>query len=277
MAANLKKLEFNSTSDTQRLRPSPPWYAKTISTFAFAIIYIPLLLLVIYSFIRKDLDGNFSLTLDWYVKAFEDSNLQAAVGRSLWIGLWSTLVTTVLGTAAALALHRYEFPGKKILDALSLIPLVMPEIVMGLSFLIWFVILRISLGVFSMILAHITFTISYVIITVRTRLHDFDESLEEAARDLGATPWQTFWKVTFPLIFPGVLSGALMAFTLSFDDFLVSFFTSGVGSDTLPIKLYSMIKFGMSPAIHALSTVILGVTLLLVLLMMRPGFSSKKP
>jgi spermidine/putrescine transport system permease protein len=146
----------------------------------------------------------------------------------------------------------------------------MPEIVLGLSLLIWFVLLKLTLGVLSIVLAHITFSVSYVMITVKARLHGFDEMLEEAARDLGATPWKTFWKVTFPLIWPGILSGALMAFTLSFDDFLITFFTAGVGSDTLPLKIYSMIKFGVSPEINALSTIMLGVTLLMVLLLFNP-------
>jgi spermidine/putrescine transport system permease protein len=143
--------------------------------------------------------------------------------------------------------------------------------VLGLSLLIWFVLLRITLGSFSIILAHITFSVSYVIITVKARLDGFDYSLEEAAQDLGASPWQTFWRVTFPLIWPGVLSGALMAFTLSFDDFLITFFTAGVGSDTLPLKIYAMIKFGVSPEINALSTLMLGATLVMILAFFRPS------
>jgi spermidine/putrescine transport system permease protein len=121
------------------------------------------------------------------------------------------------------------------------------------------------LGAFSIVLAHITFSVSYVIITVQARLQDFDRTLEEAALDLGATPWKTFWYVTFPLIWPGILSGALLAFTLSFDDFLITFFTAGVGSDTLPLKVYSMIKFGVTPEINALSTTMLLITFILVL------------
>ncbi len=141
------------------------------------------------------------------------------------------------------------FRGANYLMLLIHLPLIMPEIVLGLSLLIWFVLLGITLGTFSIILAHITFSVSYVIITVKARLDGFDYSLEEAAMDLGATRRQTFWKVTFPLIWPGVLSGALMAFTLSFDDFLITFFTAGAGSDTLPLKIYAMIKFGVSPEI----------------------------
>lgn len=253
-------------------RPTPPVFAKLITTATFLLLYIPLVALIVYSFLTSSEPGGplDRFTFEWYLEAFQDETLQSALAVSLWVGIWSTLGATIIGTTAALALERTEFPGKKLVDALTLVPLVVPEIVMGLSLLIWFVLLHITLGAFSIILAHITFSFSYVIITVRTRLHDFDYSLEEAARDLGATPWKTFWKVTFPLIFPGILSGALMAFTLSFDDFLITFFTAGVGSDTLPIKLYSMIKFGISPKVNALSTLLLVATTILVLCIFRP-------
>ena len=121
-----------------------------------------------------------------------------------------------------------------------------------------------TLGKFSILLAHITFSISYVVITVKARLAGFDRQLEEAAFDLGASPWQTFWRVTFPLLWPGILSGALMAFTLSFDDFMITFYTAGVGADTLPLKIYSMVKFGISPEISAISTLMLAMTLFVV-------------
>jgi spermidine/putrescine transport system permease protein len=146
---------------------------------------------------------------------------------------------------------------------------VLPEIVQGLSLLVWFVALRVTLGATSIVLAHITFSVSYVLLTVKSRLQTFDETLEEAARDLGASTWQTFRFVTFPLVAPAVLSGGLMAFTLSFDDFLITFFTAGPGSETLPVRIYSMIKFGVSPEIHALSTVLLVATAALVLWVFR--------
>ena len=160
----------------------------------------------------------------------------------------------------------------------------MPEIVLGLSLLVWFGLLQkalsmlgieFSLGSFTLIIAHITFCLAYVVITVQARLQDFDRSLEEAALDLGATPWKTFWKITFPLIWPGILSGSLLAFTISFDDFIVSYFTTGVGSDPLPVKLYSMIRFGMSPSVNAISTLILLMTVAVVLFTFRPRKRSK--
>jgi spermidine/putrescine transport system permease protein len=253
-------------------RLMPLGFAKAITTIGFLLLYIPLVSLVIYSFLSPlgIPGGEQQWTLEWYTKLAANREVLHALKMSLNVGLWSTLGATVLGTAAALALTRTRFPGRKILDTLTYVPLIMPEIVLGLSLLVWFVVLQMTLGVMSIILAHITFCMSYVIITVKARLHGFDESLEEAARDLGATPWKTFWQVTFPLIWPGVLSGALMAFTLSFDDFLITFFTAGVGSDTLPLKIYSMIKYGVTPEINALSTIMLGVTLFMVLFLFNP-------
>jgi spermidine/putrescine transport system permease protein len=240
---------------------------RSISVISILILYVPLVTLVVYSFL-----GHQGLTLKHYRTVFSDPTLTAPLGMSLYVGLVSTLFSTVLGTLGALALVRGHFPYPKLkikeaLEVLFQLPLVLPEIVMGLSLLIWFVTLKLTLGSFSIILAHTTFSLSYVIITVKTRLEDFDSSVEEAAKDLGATPIQTFFKVTLPLIAPGIVSGALMAFTLSF---LITFFTAGVGSDTLPVKLYAMIKYGMNPEIHALSSLILFSTIILILLFFNP-------
>lgn len=238
----------------------------------FVLLLVPLILLVLRSFLVRDLaTGESEWTLAWYGKLLENGALGAAVLSSLWIGMWSSLISTLIGTFAALSLSRGRaFKGRQILDSLIQVPLVLPEIVMGLSLLIWFVFLNLTLGTFSVILAHVTFSVSYVILTVGARLEGFDRSLEDAARDLGATPFQVFKRVTFPLILPAVVSGALMAFTLSFDDFLITFFVAGVGTDTLPLRVYSMIRFGVSPELNALSTVMLGVTVLLA------GFGFKK-
>lgn len=259
------------------LRPQSPKFARWVSGFAFAVLYLPLLALVVYSFIGPvQSDGTREWTWEWYRRVLSNDQVLGSVYRSLEVGLGATVIATVLGTCLALVLARYRFPGKGLLDAVLHIPLIMPEIVLGLALLIWFVMLRITLGSVSIILAHVTFSVSYVIITVRARLHGFDVMLEEAARDLGATPWVTFWRVTFPLIWPGIMSGALMAFTLSFDDFLITFFTAGVGSDTLPLKIYSMIKFGVSPEINALSTIMLVATFGLVLVFFRPPRAGAK-
>lgn len=253
-------------------RPNPPLTATLVTWFGFLMLYVPLFALVVYSFIGPIAGPGSpqSWTLEWYRKVLANRMVLDAFNMSLYIGLMSALVSTLLGTAAALALVRMRFPGRQVFDALTHVPLIMPEIVMGLALLIWFVVLNITLGAFSVMLAHVTFSISYVIITVKARLQGFDDQLEEAARDLGASSLQTFIKVTLPLIWPGILSGALMAFTLSFDDFLITFFTSGVGADTLPLKIYAMIKFGLSPEINALSTMMLAATLVLVGVFFRP-------
>jgi spermidine/putrescine transport system permease protein len=254
------------------IRPASPRSARLVTVFAFLLLYVPLVSMVVYSFLGPSAGPGSpnEWTLEWYRRIANNTQVLDAFKMSLWVGIWATLLSTVLGTSAALAVERYRFPGRKIFDAVTHVPLIMPEIVLGLSMLIWFVLLRITLGSISIILAHITFSVSYVIITVKARLDGFDYALEEAAQDLGATPWQTFVRVTFPLIWPGVLSGALMAFTLSFDDFLITFFTAGVGSDTLPLKIYSMIKFGVSPEINALSSLMLGATLLLIVTFFKP-------
>jgi spermidine/putrescine transport system permease protein len=257
-------LALQKTSGARRL-------AQLMTVFAFLLLYFPLLIMIVYSFIDPTPNAQPIWTLRWYRMALSNEVTLDALKVSLIVGISSTLAATFLGTLGALAMTRAKFRGKGAFSVLVYIPLVMPEIVMGLSLLIWFVRLGIPLGVVCVILGHITFSLSYVLITVRARLEDFDPSVEEAARDLGATAWQTFQKVTLPLISPAILSGALIAFTLSFDDFLVTFFTAGVGSDTLPVRIYSMIKFGMSPEIHALSSLMLGATLVLVLCFFRPG------
>jgi spermidine/putrescine transport system permease protein len=246
--------------------------AQGITVVSFGALYLPLIVMLVYSFIEiPPATGEVFFTFKWYKVALSDARVLDSLGTSLWVAVWTTLASSILGTAAALPLQRARFRGKGVLEGLAYIPLIMPEIVMGLSLLIWFVMLGLPLGRFCIILAHITFTLSYVILAVRGRLEDLDPSIEEAARDLGASPWQTFRSVTFPLIWPGILSGALIAFTLSFDDFLITFFTAGVGSDTLPVRIYSMIKFGISPEIHALSTLMIVATIILITFFMRLG------
>lgn len=246
--------------------------AKAVTLIGFLLLYIPLVVLIVYSFLStiNAEHPTRTWTLEWYSKVFSNRDIMQALSVSVWVAVWSTLLSTFLGTLAALALERHEFPGKRFFDLLIHVPLILPEIVMGLSLLIWFVFLNITLGAFSIILAHTTFSLSYVVITVRARLHGFDRSLEEAAQDLGASPWMSFWRVTFPLLWPGIMSGALMAFTLSFDDFLMTFFTAGGDSDTLPIKIYSMVRHGVSPEVNALSTLLLAVTFLVVLCVFNP-------
>lgn len=188
----------------------------------------------------------------------------AAVGNSLLIALIASLSATVLGTMAGIAMHRYKL---RALTFMVLAPVAMPEILLGVSLLLLFIqILNLTLGLLSIVLAHITFSIGFVAVIVQARLASMDESLLEAARDLGASPWQAFYHITFPLIRPAVIAGGLMAFTLLIDDFVITFFTAGVGVQTLPLRIYSMIKIAMTPEVNAISTLLMLLTLTLTIL-----------
>ena len=230
----------------------------------YAFLYLPLAIVVVYSFNDSRLNAEWvGFTLDWYRKLFANDEMLTAAGNSLLIGLVASLVSTVLGTMAGVALHRYRL---RLLPVLVLTPIAIPEILMGVSLLIFFVLLNFTLGLLSVMLAHIAFCIGFVAIVVRSRLAGMDESLTEAARDCGATPWEAFRYVTLPLIMPGVIAGALMAFTLSIDDFVITFFTAGAGTTTLPLQIYSMIKIAVTPEVNAVSTLLMLLTLVLIVI-----------
>jgi len=232
--------------------------------FAYAFLYAPLVIVVAYSFNDSRLNAEWvGFTLSWYAKLFHNEKMLKAAWNSLLIGLTASAVSTVLGTMAGYALYRFKM---RLLPLLILAPIAIPEILMGVSLLIFFVLLNISLGMVSIILSHIAFCIGFVAIVVRSRLAGMDESLTEAARDLGATPWNAFRLVTLPLIMPGVVAGALMAFTLSIDDFVITFFTAGVGSTTLPLQIYTMVKIAVTPEVNAVSTLLMTLTLALILI-----------
>jgi len=233
----------------------------------YAFLYIPLVIVIVYSFNNSRLNAEWvGFTLDWYDKLFHDEAMVSAAGNSLIIGLVASLVSTVLGTMAGVAMYRYK---TRVLPILVLTPIAIPEILMGVSLLIFFVLLNFTLGLASVTLAHITFCIGFVAIVVRARLAGMDESLTEAARDCGATPWNAFRYVTLPLIMPGVIAGALMAFTLSIDDFVITFFTAGAGTVTLPLVIYSMIKIAVTPEVNAISTLLMLLTLALIIIASR--------
>jgi spermidine/putrescine transport system permease protein len=233
----------------------------------YAFLYVPLAIVVIYSFNDSQLNAEWvGFTLDWYRKLFADEEMLHAAGNSLMIALMSSVVSTVLGTMAGFALHRYKL---RVLQILVLTPIAIPEILVGVSLLIFFVMLNLTLGMLSVTLAHIAFSLGFVAIVVRSRLAGMDESLTEAARDCGATPWQAFRRVTLPLIMPGVIAGALMAFTLSIDDFVITFFTAGANTQTLPLQIYSMIKIAVTPEVNAVSTLLMGLTLFLIVIASR--------
>jgi spermidine/putrescine transport system permease protein len=231
----------------------------------YVFLYAPILVLVFFSFnSTRNTQVWTGFSLEWYGELISDQSVLEAFRLSMIVGVTATAIATVIGTLTALALTRHSFRGKTVADSAIYAATVMPEIVVGVSLLVFFVAAGLQLGITTIIIAHVAFTISFVTIVVRARLSGMDRSIEEAAQDLGANPVQTFMRVTLPLILPGVMAGALLAFTLSLDDFVITFFVAGVGSSTLPLKIYSMIKFGVSPVINALSTVVLVATMVLV-------------
>jgi spermidine/putrescine transport system permease protein len=247
-----------------RRRPLGLWLAAAAG---YAFLYVPLAIVVVYSFNNSRLNAEWvGFTLDWYVKLAHNDEMLAAAGNSLLIALVASLVSTVLGTMAGVAMYRYRL---RLLPVLVLTPIAIPEILMGVALLIFFVLLNVTLGLVSVALAHIAFCVGFVAIVVRSRLAGMDESLTEAARDCGATPAEAFRYVTLPLIMPGVIAGALMAFTLSIDDFVITFFTAGAGTVTLPLQIYSMIKIAVTPEVNAVSTLLMLLTLALIIIASR--------
>jgi len=245
-----------------RSRPSP---LAAVSAAVYLFLYAPILVLVAFSFNAGRLSAEWTgFTLDWYVRAARNPQILAALRNSLKVAFTATALATAIGTAAAVAFHRYRFRRQEALDGLITLPIVVPEIVMASSLLLLFAGLRLRLGFFTVLLAHVGFCVSYAVVVVRARLAGFDRSLEEAAADLGATPIQSFFRVTLPLIAPGVLAAALLVFSLSIDDYVITSFVAGVGSTTLPIQIYSMVKSGVSPEINAVSTLLLVATSLLL-------------
>jgi spermidine/putrescine transport system permease protein len=247
-----------------RSRPLALWLAAAVG---YAFLYIPLVIVVVYSFNDSRLNAEWvGFTLGWYDKLAHNEEMLAAAGNSLVIALVASAVSTVLGTAAGVAMYRYRL---RLLPVLVLTPIAIPEILMGVSLLIFFVLLNFTLGLVSVTLAHVAFCIGFVAIVVRSRLAGMDESLTEAARDCGASPLEAFRYVTLPLIMPGVIAGALMAFTLSIDDFVITFFTAGAGTVTLPLQIYSMIKIAVTPEVNAVSTLLMLLTLALIIIASR--------
>ncbi|HLY96512.1 MAG TPA: ABC transporter permease subunit [Sideroxyarcus sp.] len=244
-----------------------PWlWAGALSVYAF--LYLPLTIVVVYSFNDSRLNAEWvGFTWHWYHVLLNDDEMLLAARNSLFIALASGLTATLLGTMAGIAMHRYNF---RLLTFMVLTPVAMPEILLGVSLLLFFIqVLNLTLGILSILLAHITFSIGFVAVIVRARLAGMDESIFEAARDLGASPWETFRYITFPLILPAVIAGGLMAFTLSIDDFVITFFTAGVGVQTLPLRIYSMIKIAVTPEVNAVSTLLMLLTLTLIVLASR--------
>ncbi|HEX2135049.1 MAG TPA: ABC transporter permease [Microvirga sp.] len=241
-------------------------FNATSLAFGFAFLYLPILLLVAYSFNASRLVtvwGGFST--QWYAALLSNEPLMEAAWITLRIAFVSATLATVLGTLAALALTRYgRFPGRTLFTGLVYAPMVMPEVITGLALLLFFVAVDLDRGFWTVTLAHTTVTLCFVTVVVQARLIGFDRSLEEAAMDLGATPLRTFFAVTLPLIAPSIVAGFLLAFTLSLDDLVIASFNTGPGATTLPIRIYSQVRLGLSPEVNAASTILIGVVALVV-------------
>jgi spermidine/putrescine transport system permease protein len=242
----------------------PAWLIAAAGSVYF-VRHIPILVLVLFSFNASKFSVEWEgFTLEWYARLFERADILGGLKMSLLVGSVSTVISAILGTLLALGLARHRFRGRTLLETLLYVPVVTPEIVVGISLLILFVFVGLSLGVASIIIAHIAFNISFVTIVVRARLQGMDRNLEEASLILGADEITTFWRITVPQLWPGILSGALLAFTMSFDDYVITSLVAGPGSSTLPIVVYSMVRKNIEPSINAISTIIIVATAILI-------------
>jgi len=233
----------------------------------FAFLYIPILLLVVFSFNESRLNIRWEgFSLKWYGELFSNRTLLNAFYNSLIVASFTTVLATLLGTIGAWMLYRYRFPWQQAIGLLIFVPMVIPEVLMGASLLAQFVhLMHLPLGYTTLIIAHTTFCFPFVLVGVQARLQGIDPALEEAAMDLGAPPVKAFWLVIVPYLMPAIISGALMSFTLSFDEYIVSVFTSGATSQTLPLKVYGMARVGLNPQLNALSAIFVLATIFIVL------------
>ena len=232
----------------------------------YLFLYLPIAVVVVFSFNTSQMNVTFQgFTFEWYGRMFENVQLMQSFFNTLIVAAVSTLLSVILGTLCAVGMYRFKFRGRETVSNLLYIPIVIPEIVLGIAVLAFFTMVKIQMSMATLIISHVTFSMPFVVITVRSRLAGFDPSVEEAARDLGANDWRIFRRVTLPMILPGVLSGAMLALTMSLDDVVVSFFTTGPDSMTLPIKILGMVRKGVSPDVNALSTLMILGTVLIML------------
>ncbi|MCI8647195.1 MAG: ABC transporter permease [Firmicutes bacterium] len=254
---------------SKRLRKKRLW-GRVSNVYAFLVylfIYVPIIVMVIYSF--NDQKNNYywnGFTTEWYEKLFTNSDLVGYLGISLIVAVAATIISVIIGTIGALGLVRFEFKLKSVISNSLYIPIVVPEVVLGISLLMLFEIANFPLGMTTMILSHATFCIPFVVIIMRGRIAGMDLSIEEASMDLGANRLITFFRVTLPLLIPGIMSGAFMSFTLSIDDVIISNFVAGPYATTLPVKILSMVKTGLSPEVNALTTLMVLVLLVGILI-----------
>ena len=237
--------------------------SSIFSILVYSYIYIPVIILIIFSFNDQRANTHWvGFTTEWYVKLFTNSELLAIYGNTLIIAVISTIFSVIIGTIGAVGLTRFRFKGRSVINNALYVPIVIPEIVLAVALLSIFSAINFPLGMLTLILGHTTLTLPFVIITIKSRLSGFDQSVEEASMDLGASRRTTFLKVTLPMIMPGVMSGGFLAFTLSLDDFIISNFIAGPKCMTFPVKVYSMVKSGVSPEVNALTTIVIALFLL---------------
>ena len=269
----------------RKVRPGPFDYARKLSmqsvfVLATIFLYAPIIVLIIFSFNDSRRGGNViwrGFTTDYYVKAANNASLMEAFANSLAIAVISTIFAVILGAITAIVLWRFRFPFKSAYEGLVALPIVIPEICMGVAIAVFFS----SMGLYvspgalwpfnltNIIIAHITFSFPFAAMVIRTRLNNFNREMEEAAKDLGASEFQVFRDILLPHMKPGLIAGGLLAFTLSLDDFVITFFTSGPDTVTFPVKVYSMVRFSVTPEINAASTVLILITLVLTAIAMR--------
>ncbi|HHW00673.1 MAG TPA: ABC transporter permease [Clostridiaceae bacterium] len=249
---------------------------KFYTLIIFFFLYAPIIVLMIFSFNNSKSRAKWGgFTLKWYAELFKDNEILSSLYYTIIIAVISSLVATVIGTIAAIGIHNMSKIKKTVVMNLTYLPVINPDIVTGISLMILFIFIKLNLGFITLLFAHITFNIPYVILSVMPKLKQLDKHVYEAALDLGATPLFAFRKVVLPEIMPGVVTGALLAFTLSLDDFVISFFTTGSGVSNLSITIYSMARRGINPKINALSTIMF-ITVLLLLIIVNKRTSRKE-
>lgn len=242
------------------------WGLGAWTALVFVFLYLPIAVLVVYSFNTSKLNIVWEgFTFQWYTDVWDNVRITRALKNSLIIATFTTIASLVIGTGGAWLLHRFRYRFSRTIQTLICVPMIMPEIVMGISLLIFFTVLNLELGHLTVILAHVTFCFPFVLVAVQARLQGLDPAMEEAALDLGATPLKAFWLVIVPCLRPAILSGALMAFTLSMDELIITVFTTGPGSATLPTVVFGMAKIGLNPMLNALSAIFILTTVAFVL------------
>lgn len=246
---------------------SSPRLLTIACAFVYLFMYAPLFVLMVFSLTPAEYSVVWEgFTLKWYQAVFANKNIQEALKVSLMVAIPCVLISTAIGTITAFALYRYRFFGREMFQGILYIPLIMPDLVIGISLLLFYTSIHLELGILTILLAHVSFSVPLATLVIIARMQRIDRSLEDAAMDLGADEWTTMRKVTLPLLKPGILAAALLTFPWSFNDFVVTFFVSGVGSSTLPLRVYSMIRLGVSPMINALGTLIVVVPLIVVII-----------